>query len=196
MSLRFKLLIPLVLASLMALAYLHLDTVIEGLVRLMLTQQLDLVHENLDALRQNNPQWQFILLTNRDGKQLFPPRLGVATPEPSTKPSVQVLEKDIAAFGKVIGKLTVHVAYATRLAEIKVQQSRLTLILGVTIVLLALTWLGTLEIAVVQPLKRLSEAAASLAIQRFDTVLPRRGSDEVGQLVGRFSAMREDIRTA
>jgi diguanylate cyclase (GGDEF)-like protein/PAS domain S-box-containing protein len=218
MSLRFKLLIPLVLASLMALAYLHLDwsprsletgkqaylsevdlhlnTVIEGLVPLMLTQQLDLVHENLDALRQNNPQWQFILLTNRDGKQLFPLRLGALAAGPPAGQSVQVLTKVVTAFGKPIGTLTVHVAYAMRLAEIKLQQRQLTLMLGITIALLALTWLGALEIAVVRPLKHLSEAAAALAHQRFDTVLPPHGSDEVGQLVGSFSAMRDDIQTA
>jgi diguanylate cyclase (GGDEF)-like protein/PAS domain S-box-containing protein len=216
MSLRFKLLIPLVLASLMALAYLnldwspralengkqgylnevshHLDTVIEGLVPLILTQQLDLVHENLDALGKNNRQWTFILLTNKDAKQLFPPLIGGLAQPPPTGKTVHVLVKDIRALEKTIGRLTVHVDYGTRLAEIKVQQRQLTLMLGVTIALLAMTWLGALEIAVVQPLKRLSAAAAALAAQQFDAILPRQGGDEVGRMVGSFSAMRDDIK--
>ncbi|MBP9148740.1 MAG: diguanylate cyclase [Rhodoferax sp.] len=216
MSLRFKLLIPLVLASLMALAYLnldwspralesgkqgylnevshHLDTVIEGLVPLILTQQLDLVHENLDALGKNNHQWTFILLTNKDAKQLFPPLIGGVAQPPPTGKTVHVLVKDIRAFEKTIGRLTVHVDFGTRLAEIKVQQRQLTLMLGMTIALLAMTWLVALEIAVVQPLKRLSAAAAALAGQQFDAILPRQGGDEVGRMVGSFSAMRDDIK--
>jgi PAS domain S-box-containing protein len=67
--------------------------------------------------------------------------------------------------------------------------------LAVIIVLLALVWAGTLEAAVVRPLRRLSVATTELAQQRFDTPLPASGRDEVGNLIGSFAAMRNDLRS-
>lgn len=215
MSLRLKLLFPLVMASLVVMAYLefvwvshsletqkqqyieeterHIGTVIEGLVPLMLTSQLDLVRENLDELRKKNAEWTSILLVNAQGKQLFPLLLG-APAQASKGTNDQVLEKTIQLYGKKLGQLTVHVDYTSRLKQLEEQHRRLRLLLVTTIALLALIWSMTLEAAVVRPLRRLSEAAGQLAQQRFDVPLPNGGGDEVGRLIASFAAMRDSSR--
>ncbi|MBI5792470.1 MAG: response regulator [Rhodocyclales bacterium] len=217
MPLRLKLLLPLVVACLLALAYIdlvwsprsvesakqqhltevghHLDTVVEGLVPLMLTNQLDLIQANLDELKKQNGEWQYIRLVGAEGKQLYPLLLADKGQPPIVGPSVQVLEMNIAFLGKPLGKLVVHVAYASWLDEIRAQHRDLTLMLAAIIVLLALVWAGTLEAAVIRPLRRLSVATSELAQQRFDTPLPASGRDEVGTLIGSFAAMRNDLRS-
>ena len=216
MSLRLKLLLPLVIACLVALAYIglawspramesakqqhltevgrHLDTVIEGLVPLVLTNQLDLIHANLGELQKQNPEWQFIQLTNSEDKQLYPLRLSGSVPPP-VGTNVQVLEKKIGFLGAELGELVVHVAYGSRLDEVAAQHRNLVLMLGVIIALLALVWAGALEAAVVRPIHRLSVATADLAQERFDAPLPRQGNDEVGTLIGSFETMRRDLKT-
>ncbi|GEM_PF-5707032 len=216
MSLRWKLLLPLVAACLIALAYLelvwiprslesqkhrhleeverHLDTVIEGLIPLMLSDQLDLIHENLGELRKKNKEWLFILLTNDQGKQLYPPLFSSPARQPAPGANVEVLDKGIRFLGRDLGRLTVHVGFAARLEQIEEQHWQLTLLLGATIALLALIWVGTLEAAVVIPLQRLSAVAIELAHRRFEVPLPRAGRDEVGMLIGSFAAMRDDLK--
>jgi diguanylate cyclase (GGDEF)-like protein/PAS domain S-box-containing protein len=217
MSLRLKLLLPLVIACLVALAYIdlvwsprsletekqsylnevsrHLDTVVAGLVPLMLTNQLDLIQENLGELRKKNQEWQFILLTNNQGKQLYPPLLDGVGLQPVPGMNVQALGKEIHFLDKHLGKLVVHVAYGSRLDEIRAQHRQLTLTLLTMIVLLAMIWVITLEAVVVQPLQRLSSAATELANQHFNTPLPKSRGDEVGKLIGNFATMRNDIKT-
>jgi HAMP domain-containing protein len=217
MPLRLKLLLPLVVACSLALAYIdlvwspramesakqqhlaevghHLDTVVEGLVPLMLTNQLDLIQANLGELKKQNGEWQYIRLVDARDKQLYPLMLAATGQQPAAGPNVQVLEKKIAFIGKPLGRLVVHVAYASRLDEIRAQHHDLTLMLAVIIVLLALVWTVTLEAAVVRPLRRLSVATTELARHRFDAPLPASGSDEVGKLVDSFAAMRNDLKS-
>ena len=214
MSLRLKLLLPLAAACLVALAYIelvwtprslaaekqqyvedverHIDTVIEGLVPLMLTGQLDLINENLGELRKANAEWTYILLLNEKGKQLYPPLLNSPADVAATS-GLHVLEKDIGFLGRKLGRLTVHINYAVRLDQFRAQHRQLSYLLTAIIGLLALTWTVTLEVAVVAPLQHLSAAAGELAQQRFDTPLPPQGSDEVGRLIANFAAMRDSL---
>ena len=217
MPLRLKLLLPLVVACLLALAYIdlvwspramesarqqhmeevgrHLDTVVEGLVPLILTNQLDLIQANLGELKKQNAEWQYILLVGAEDKQIYPLLLAGTVQAPEVGPNMQVLEKDIAFLGKRLGKLVIYVDYASWLDQIHAQHHGLTLMLAVIIALLALVWMGTLEAAVVQPLRRLSVATADLAQQRFDTPLPPGGGDEVGRLIGSFAGMRNYLKS-
>ena len=217
MSLRLKLLLPLVIACLAALAYIglvwsprsiesakqqhlaevgrHLDTVVEGLVPLMLTNQLDLIHANLGELKKTNPEWQFVQLLNGEDKQLYPLRLPGSV-QPPVGTHVQVLERKVGFLGAELGKLVVHVAYGSRLDEVAAQHRNLVLMLAAIIALLALVWAGALEAAVVRPIHRLSVATADLALERFDAPLPRQGNDEVGTLIGSFETMRRDLKAS
>ena len=94
MKLRAKLFAPLLIFSLLFGAYVHfmwlpqvaqtiehrtqqdwqahLRSVAEGLIPLLLEGQLANVHENLDALLEQNDNWLFIKLTAESGQQLYP----------------------------------------------------------------------------------------------------------------------------
>lgn len=94
MKLRSKLFIPLLLFSLLFGLYIrflwlpdtvesmlrqsekswhaHLTSVAEGLIPLLLENQLANVYENLDALLEQNETWLSIKLTDSAGKRLYP----------------------------------------------------------------------------------------------------------------------------
>jgi len=215
MSLRWKLLLPLVLASVVALAYLnlvwspryletqkaeylheldhHLDSVIEGLIPLMLASQLDIINENLGELKKKNRDWKQIQLVDERGRQLYPLRLAQSVPA-STAPGWLAVDKDIAYLEQPLGRLSVHLDLSLWLATRHEQHRQLTWLFGGIVCLLALIWIGMVEGVVLRPLRRLSVAAEALARRRFDTALPAAGHDEVGALIGSFAVMREDLR--
>lgn len=92
MNLRIKLLVPLLVFALVVAGYLriywipessrqaeeaqarligrHIDSVVEGLVPLLLGSNLDTVYENLNALRLKNGEWSRIRLLGEKGVQL------------------------------------------------------------------------------------------------------------------------------
>ena len=96
MSLRTKLALPLVLTVILLTSYIyvfwiprllqnaeddfqnyaerHLESVAEGLVPLMLGNQLDAIYGNLDALLTKNDDWVSIQLFDPKGRLLYPMR--------------------------------------------------------------------------------------------------------------------------
>jgi signal transduction histidine kinase/CheY-like chemotaxis protein len=213
-SLRWKLLPPLLLASLAILAYLnfvwipqyletqkteyinevdsHLDSVIEGLIPLLLANQLDIANENLDQLKKKNPDWRTISLKSPDGKQFYPPMVG-ATPVDPGHTGLWTLDKPIAYMGQPLGRLTVQLDLGHWLETRHTRHRQLLLLLVGIIALQALIWIAALEGFVIHPMRRLSLAAKALAKRRFDAPLPRSSGDEVGDLIESFSAMRHDL---
>lgn len=216
MSLRWKLLLPLLPASLVIMAYLnlvwipqyletqrteyieeeeyHLESVIEGLIPHMMSNQLDVINENLDALKKKNRDWGSVLLTNAGGKQLYPPML--ASPRVMTEqPGFLALERDIGYLEQPLGHLTVQLDMNQWLELRHQQHWQLNFLLMGVIVLLALTWAVMVELIVIRPMRRLSRAAKAIARQQFDAPLPRDSKDEMGEMIESFSAMRQDMKT-
>ena len=216
MSLRWRLLLPLLLASLAALCFLHfmwipnylehqkseyleevdhhLDSVIEGLIPLVLSSQLDTIQANLDELKKKNRQWQHIQLDNERGQQIYPPRLGDDAPAPAPAQQLQLLIKEVSALGRPLGYLRVQVDLS-RWLELRYEQHRqLSLLLLGTIVLLGVTWVVMVETVVVRPMQRLSNAAKALARRQFDVPLPAGKDDEVGDTIESFAAMRRELQ--
>lgn len=219
MSLRWRLLLPLLLASLAALFFLHfvwlpeylahqkaeyleevdhhLDSVIEGLIPLVLSSQLDTIQANLDELKRKNPQWRHIRLDNERGQQIYPPRIDGAAPASEALPlpaQLQPLVKEIAALGQPLGHLRVQVDLSRWLALRYEQHRQLSMLLLGTIFLLGLTWVIMVESVVVRPMRRLSGAAKALARRQFDVPLPTGKHDEVGDTIESFAAMRRDLQ--
>ena len=214
-SLRWKLLLPLLLGSALILAGLnfvwtpryledqraeyleevnqHLDSVIEGLIPLMLANQLDIITENLGELQKKNPDWHEIRLSDAGGRQIYPPMVG-APPATAAHPAMQVMDKDIAYLGVPAGHLRVQIDLSRWLAKRHVQHGQLSLMLAGCVALLGLTWSVMVEGIVLRPLLRLSRAAKALAQRRVDVALPPAGRDEVGDLVTSFAAMREELQ--
>jgi len=214
-SLRWKLLLPLLLGSLLILATLnfvwvpryleaqkaeyleevnhHLDSVIEGLIPLMLSNQLDIISENFGELKKKNRDWREIRLTNGRGMQIYPP-LVEAAPTIEAIPEMQVLNKDISYLGVPAGHLRVQLDLTHWLEKRHAQHRQLTLLLAGIIALLGLIWSMMVEGVVLRPISRLSKAAQALAQRHFDVPLPAASSDEVGDLVASFAAMRRDLQ--
>jgi|GEM_PF-5448650 len=215
MSLRWRLLLPLVLASLAALLFLHLvwipgyletqkaeyleetdhhlDSVIEGLIPLMMASQLDIINANLDELKKKNPQWLQIVLSNERGQQLYPPRIGVDQPQTEML-QAQTLEKDIAYLGRPVGHLHVRIDLSRWLEKRYQQHQHLAMLLVGTVLLLGVIWVIMVESVVVRPMRRLSGAAKALSQRRFDVPLPAGRGDEVGDTIESFAAMRRDLQ--
>ena len=217
MSLRAKLLLPLLLIGLLMGGYLyafwiprtlaaseavyieeidqHLDSVVEGLIPLLLGSELDTVHENLNALKHKNAAWVDIRLINAANQQLYP--LANAKAKPGGRPvqNVHTLQKPIRYLNMNLGKLIVQVDMEPGLENTRQANRELTFILlGILLSVMATIMLTT-EIAVRKPLHQLAEASSRLARQDFDTPLPTGiYHDEVGALIDSFATMRDDLR--
>jgi PAS domain S-box-containing protein len=216
MSLRIKALLPLFAFSLILFAYLytywsprvvanieteyrksierHLDSVVEGLIPLLLARQLDAIYENLDSLKDKNKDWASIELVNAEGKTIYP----LSPPPPSSfaqKGDIHTLEHPMTYLETDLGKMIVRVDFAPVLTDIRKKNRELMItllsILAVFILLIGLT----LEKVVSRPARLLAHASGMLAKGNFDTPLPKvRGDDEVGTLVDSFAGMRDKIR--
>lgn len=217
MKLRTRLLLPLLLISVLMGTYLHsvwlprtlavdeavhlkalgdhLDSVVEGLIPLLLGSQLDIIHENLNALKAKNASWISIRLEDADGNQLFPLRTKMSgQPGAPTGLYVHTLRRHIEYLGSALGTLIVQVDLAPALANTVEEGKELAYILVGMVAILVLTTALTAELAVRRPVHQLSKAARHLAQREFDAPLPKSGNDEVGALVESFASMRDDLR--
>lgn len=216
MSLRAKVLLPLLLFSMALLAYLyaywmprslanieagfqrsletHLDSVDEGLIPLLLGRQLDVVYENLDRLMKKNRDWIEIRLLDAEGKMLYP-----LAPPPATKPAPpgtdpRLIERRIRLLDTDLGSLALRVDFAPRLSAMRRRHWELmSVVLGGILIFTVATGFA-LDRLVVRPVKLLSHASRKLAADDFDVPLTRVGGDEVGTLVNDFVGMRTAMR--
>lgn len=217
MSLRWKLLLPLLIAAgLLALSMehfwlqrslrhiettqmesmrRHLDSMAEGLVPLVMGQQLDIINENLDALLKKNPDWISVTLTDMHGRQFYPLLLPDAIRLPSSPGDSRIIEIHLSQGDRPLAKLVAEYDIGPYMEE----ERRLYREIG--IMLLAILtgtmmsiWI-VIEYVVYRPLRRLSVAAGELARQNYLAPLPEAGSDELGALILSFGAMRENLRT-
>ena len=215
MSLRTKVLLPLVFFSVLLIGYLygywmphslensraeyrnsterHLDSVIVGLTPLLLGHQLDTIYENLDALRDQNGDWISIELNDAKGQSLYPL---VTTRAQTNRPKGELheLKKQIEYLGMNLGTLGVQVDFAPHLSQIETQHHALAAVMFVVILAFILSAWLVLERLVIRPVDALSKAASELAQNNFEgPPLEKSGDDEVGHLVDRFTEMRAAI---
>jgi len=216
-SLRAKLLAPLLLVGTLMGSYLygiwiprnlaadeaahlravdqHLDSVVESLIPLLLGNQLDIINENLTALKQKNAIWHRIRLVNATGKPLYPLAGTQGLPASPPGPDVRTLKKTIQYLGVALGTLTVEVDLAPALENTRRENRSLTIMLFFMMAVVISITILTAELAVRRPVHQLAKASKRLARQDFDTPLPKASRDEIGALVGSFAAMRNDLRS-
>ena len=214
MSLRLKLLAPLLLAALLMGSYLyyiwiprslidsqtehlarvenHLDSVVEGLVPLMLSSQLDAIHENLEALKNKNRDWTDIRLIDASNRQLYP-LLNQTEKQLSGDDQRNVL-RHIEFLGTSLGTLKVRIDLGEVLAKDRRHHHELGLMLGAMVIIFLVALLANLELIVRRPVYQLAVASKELARRNFDVNLPEENTDEVGTLICSFTAMRNDLR--
>jgi two-component system, cell cycle sensor histidine kinase and response regulator CckA len=216
MNLRAKVLLPLAFSGALLVGYLygdymprsranieanyqratehHLDSVIEGLIPLLLAHELDTIYENLDALLKKNGDWVGIELKDPDNRLLYPLAALPARPGPGGRDEVHVLTRRIAYLDTNLGTLTVKVDFAPLLSQTRQRHRELLTIMLSVIASYLLSAAYLLEHMVIRPVNALTLASRNLARGSFDASLGKAGDDEVGQLVDRFAEMRDAIR--
>ncbi len=217
MSLRLKILLPLVSLASILLVYLygywmprslanieagylrsierHLDSVAEGLVPLLLGHQLDTIYENLDSLMKKNRDWVNIRLVAADGRPLYP----LETSPPAAADSrrgkdIHIVERRINYVETELGNLILTVDFAPRLSDIRKRHWELMSVMLVTIIIFTAMAGFVVDRLVIRPVNLLARASQRLAAGDFDVPLVKAGDDEVGILVDSFEDMRKAIR--
>ena len=215
MSLRQKLLLPLLaisvlIAAAMQLVWIpvaieraeqshlklierHLESIVEGLVPPLLAGQLGSVHETLGALKKKNPEWLQVQLFSPDtGKLLYP-----LTPAPNAPVAVakeeRTLEMKIRYLDVELGTLRVQIDLHDFIARNLEQHHLLLATLLAVIGLMTIVIVLILELAVIRPARHLASAATALARGDFDAPLPAASADAIGELVSSFATMRQEL---
>ncbi|MFZ5484955.1 MAG: response regulator [Pseudomonadota bacterium] len=216
MSLRWKLLLPLLLAAALvvpgmqhfwlerSLAHIEanqmqsmrrqLDSLAESLLPMVMGQQLDIINENLDRLLEKNPDWLAITLIDSQDRQLYPMRYLGSEAKATTPGDPRTLEVPLRSAGRTLGTLRAEYDMAPYMVLQKQEYFRTSvwLVVILTGTMLAL-WI-VVERGIHRPLRRLSEAATELARHNYEAPLPVAGQDVLGTLVHSFANMRSDLR--
>ncbi len=212
LGLRFKLFLPLVVFSILFAAYAqyqwlpqflsfvqeqeakninrHLHSVTEGLVPLLLENQLASVYDNLNTLLENNDNWKNLILRDSNNIQLFPFNDVTTVNNQNSYHAVQ----DITYLGNSLGTLYLTVDNTDIVNIINMQQQFFLIALVLLLTLFSIAIVIVLEVVVRQPLHYLAVASDKIAQGDFNIDLPRQHHDEVGKLIRSFSLMRYSIR--
>ncbi|HZX31485.1 MAG TPA: ATP-binding protein, partial [Rhodocyclaceae bacterium] len=168
-----------------------LQNMVNSLLPMVVAQQLGDIHDTLDSLREENPEWVEVVLTDRKQRKLYP-LPGTASPPPGPDEVRQEYTLHIA--DDVVGTLQVRISEAALLESLR--QAHRALIGALAVGLLASFALlaVALDLAVRRPVRRLAKAAHALQEGDFQAPLPPPGKDEVGDLVASFTAMRDRVR--
>ncbi len=213
MTLRLKLLLPLALVWTAFIAYLYgiwlpdsvryqiavferqqereMHNLTESLLPLVVARQLGDIHDTLDSLRQENPEWVEVVLQDHEGRQLYPL---AGTPIPPAGPDEQLHTQQLNLANDSVGSLRIRISHRALLESVAQSQKTLFALLA-SVLLGAFLALGVvLDATVRRPVNRLMTAARELAEGRFDAHLPPGGKDEIGTLVNTFAAMRDQVQ--
>jgi PAS domain S-box-containing protein len=214
MTLRIKLLLPVLAVSAMAIAYLvgawmpahlreteeqvraasqrHLATVADTFVPILLARQLDSAHEVLAAIQRRNADWVAIELTAPDGMLLYPLDADPRRMEPGVDQAI--VHQPITVSDVELGRLAVRVDLRRELAAARERHRALVLASLAILGAYALALVIILERGVRRPIGQLAVASKRLAAGAFDAPLARAGTTEVDALVDSFATMRASIR--
>jgi len=123
----------------------QLGNIAEGLIPLLLSDQLAEIHTSLDTFKGENGDWLAIELFNAKGERLYPlepPRTDLAGPD------VDVHRRPILLEGRPLGVLQVTENHHQLLADIRAAHHRLILVLLVVPLALLALLAVALELAV------------------------------------------------
>lgn len=160
---------------------------------MLLEEQLSNIYDNLDLVKDNNPNWIDLQLNNADGASLYPLE---PEPVPVQTDQIHVIKHSVISGSKSLGELLVVYDFSKLTSKIEEQNLELfSLILVSLLIFMILTSL-ILYFTILKPLSRLTYASNSLAKGDYKTALPSASEDEVGVLVCSFSSMRDRIQEA
>lgn len=213
MKLRAKLFIPLLLFSLLFGLYCriywlptvtdsmlyqstqnwhaHLTSAAEGLIPLLLENQLANVYENLDALLEQNNNWLSIKLFDSTGKRIYP--IGNTSKLTSHLQNTQTHTLPVGFFEPALARLEVTRDINPLLSEIHSLEQHLELALILLLGVFVLLNGSMLDWQVRRRLTQLSHAAHRLSSGDYQAKLPNQSRDEIGELTNSFHNMRQEL---
>ncbi len=177
-----------VLQERLALQEDRLRIVASGLLPDVLAQDLAKIHESLAGVAADHPRWEAVVLTDAEGRQLFPLE---ETPRDEALLWVEHIERqgERPRFSLRLG-LDGDALRAEILSNLRRLELAILALLG-GMALLAL--IGH-EVWVRRPLERLSGVAARIADGDYDAALPADARDELGAFIRAFDRMRHSLR--
>ena len=166
----------------------HIHTAAEGLVPLLLENQLANVYETLDAIKTDNPEWLSVTLHLENGQRLYPL---VAPPEiPLQRATLEITD--------TVGFIDPPLAYITIVIDLSNYievVNRLEYSLGIALSIMMLAFVISIafqaEFMIRRPIALLFEASKELAAGKYQAPIPIHRKDEVGDLARGFSEMRQ-----
>ncbi len=213
MKLRAKLFLPLLLFSLLFGLYFrfswlpeatesmlrqsernwhaHLISVAEGLVPLLLEDQLANVYENLDTLLEHNKDWISIQLTDHAGKRLYP-LSNIPSPNGNQK-HIQTHIISVGFANQALAMLEVTRNIAPLLLEINRLEEHLNFVLIMLLGVFVMLNGSMLDLQVRRRLTKLTQAANRLSTGDYQAQLPNHSGDEIGELTDSFRSMRQEL---
>ncbi len=169
----------------------HLASVANGLVAPLLQNQLASIHEHLDALLRDNPDWLAVVLYDRAGQRLYP----FSKPKDLSGASIHTFKRDIYSHDELLGNISVTVDFRPGTALMGRIHARLALSLGGGFSVIVLVLFLLVDTMVRRPTRQLAVAANRLAHGDFEATLPKVRRDEIGVLISSFATMRDQIKS-
>lgn len=170
-----------------------MHTVSEGLVPLMLEEQLSNIYDNLDLVKENNPNWLDLQLLNAEKQSLYP-----LDPEqiPQSSAVVRVLKYPVVSGTENLGQIIIVYDFSQITKEVNKQN--ITLFAMISAALVAFIFLAATIIyyIILRPISKLTDASDELARGNYEVAIPKKTSDEMGVLVSSFTSMRDRIQLA
>ncbi len=214
MSLRVKLFLPLIVISMLMIAYVNIswlpqftdfaearhkqqlmeriDAIGQNMAPLLAKGQRRSVYDRLGKLLLDNSEWRGVRLFDTNGKLLY--RKETKTKRLPQSDAVYTLRQPVNHAGKPLGALLVTVDTTERLRAVHELQQYSIWVFLVILLILAVTIAVIFELVIRRPINALSTASARLANGNFETPLPEPGADEMGTLVSTFTSMRDAIQ--
>ncbi len=167
-----------------------LGSVAEGVVPLMLENQLANIYDNLDKVREANPDWVQLVLLDSNQQHLYPFDAEALMPTSDTHYHIrQPVVADV-----VIGEIIAVYDFSQAADDIRTQGTQLLLLMLAGLVLVGVMLGGVMHLFVLRPVHLLATASNALSEGDYDTALPNTRPDEIGTLVTSFANMRQTIQ--
>ncbi len=169
----------------------HLITLGDAITPFLLQNQIGAIYEILDATHERLPYWQAIVLTDKDGKKIYP--IGNDERQLSVNADILKIGYSIHLRGKQLGHLELHADISDQ-RKILEEQVRLIIAVITGGLLFAAALIALLlEIVVGRRTAQLVLAAEDIAKGQFETVFPSPSKDEIGRVATALDKMRQAI---
>ena len=169
----------------------HLKSVSDGLIPLLLENQLANVYDNLDSIMESNANWTSLHLRNQNNQLLYP--LKSTSKQLLTQYQV-VVRQDIRYEDHKLGSMNLVVDFSHEIEEFIALKNQMLLFFLLAVAVFILGIKLVLRYVIHKPLSQLADVFDKLARGDFDIPLPKGSKDEIGHLIKRADEMRNAVQ--